>query len=249
MDRCGLVSVSFRSLSPEAVIQAASAAGLSCIEWGSDIHAPCDDFARLTEIVSLQSTYGIRCCSYGTYFRLGVTPIEELPKYIAAAKHLGTNILRLWCGDKPAEEHTEEQRLALFKVCREAAELAEREQVILCMECHIKTFTQTKEGALELMQAVNSPAFRMYWQPNQFREIEENLAYARLLRDHIVHIHVFQWKGKSRFPLSDGMEEWKCYLKEISGEHDLLLEFMPDDDVRSLPAEATTLRKLIGECL
>ena len=249
MERCGLVSVSFRSLSPEAVIQAASAAGLFSIEWGSDVHAPCDDFERLAEIVSLQSTYGIRCCSYGTYFRLGVTPMEELPKYIKAAKQLGTNILRLWFGDKAAEEYSEEQRPALFDACREAAALAEREQVILCMECHIKSYTQTKEGALELMRAVGSPAFRMYWQPNQFREIEENLAYARLLRDYIIHIHVFQWKEKNRFPLSDGMEEWKCYLKEISGEHDLLLEFMPDDDVRSLPAEAATLRKLIGECL
>ena len=249
MERCGLVSVSFRSLSPEAVIQAASAAGLFSIEWGSDVHAPCDDFERLAEIVSLQSTYGIRCCSYGTYFRLGVTPIEELPKYIKAAKQLGTNILRLWCGDKAAEEYSEEQRLALFDACREAAALAEREQVILCMECHIKSYTQTKEGALELMQSVDSPAFRMYWQPNQFRSIEENLEYAHLLREYITHIHVFQWKEKNRFPLSDGMEEWKCYLKEISGEHDLLLEFMPDDDVRSLPAEAATLRKLIGECL
>ena len=249
MERCGLVSVSFRSLSPETVIQAASAAGLFSIEWGSDVHAPCDDFERLAEIVSLQNTYGIRCCSYGTYFRLGVTPIEELPKYIAAAKQLGTNILRLWCGDKAAEEYTEEQRLALLDACREAAALAEREQVILCMECHIKSFTQTKEGALELMQSVDSPAFRMYWQPNQFRSIEENLEYAHLLREYITHIHVFQWKGKSRFPLADGIEEWKSYLAAIPGDHNLLLEFMPDDDVRSLPAEAATLRKLIGEYL
>lgn len=249
MERCGLVSVSFRSLSPEAVIRAASEAGLSCIEWGSDIHAPCDDFERLAEIVSLHIAYGIHCCSYGTYFRLGVTPLEELPKYIKAAKQLGTNILRLWCGDKAAEEYTEEQRLALFDACREAAALAEREQVILCMECHIKSFTQTKEGALELMQAVDSPAFRMYWQPNQFRGIEENLEYARLLREYITHIHVFQWKGKSRFPLADGIEEWKSYLAAIPGDHNLLLEFMPDDDVRSLPTEVAALGKLTGETL
>lgn len=249
MQRCGLVSVSFRNLSPETVIRAAIEAGLSCVEWGSDVHAPCDDTEKLTSIVALQEQYGIRCCSYGTYFRLGVTPMTELSKYIAAAKRLGTNILRLWCGDRATEEYTEEKRISLFAQCREAAVMAEQAGVVLCMECHIKSYTQTKEGALELMQHVNSPAFRMYWQPNQFREIEENLAYAQLLRDYITHIHVFQWKGKSRFPLGDGIEEWKRYLNVFSGHHKLLLEFMPDDDVHSLRAEAAALHKLIGEIL
>ena len=249
MYRSGLVSISFRGHSPAEILEAAARAGLSCIEWGSDVHAPCGDVENLEKIVKLQEKYGISCCSYGTYFRLGVTPVEELPGYIHAAKRLGTQMLRLWCSSKPAEACTPEEKENLFAQCRAAAAMAEAAGVVLCMECHIKSFTETAAGALELMQAVASPAFRMYWQPNQFRSVEENRQYAAALRDDITHIHVFQWKGKERYPLADGVEEWKCYLSELTGSHTLLLEFMPDDDLRSLPMEAAALRELMGGSL
>lgn len=249
MYRNGLVSVSFRSLSPEGIVKAALNAGLSCIEWGSDIHAPCDDPGKLQHIVTLQELYGIRCCSYGTYFRLGETPVSQLPGYISAAKALGTNILRLWCGKKRSDEYNAEEKEALFDQCREASEIALRSGVTLCMECHIKSFTETAEGALELMETVHSPAFRMYWQPNQFRTIDENIQYAQAVRDYITHIHVFQWKQRNRFSLKTGLDEWRRYLRTLGTDHTLLLEFMPDDDIRSLPAEAEALRELTGECV
>ena len=249
MHKIGLVSVSFRGHSPEEIITAAAGAGLSCIEWGSDVHAPWDEPARLEKIVRLQEEYGISCCSYGTYFRLGVTPMSELPGYIGAAKRLGTTVLRLWCGNKKDAEYTPRERDLLFANCREAAALAEREGVTLCLECHRKTYTETAEGALALMQAVNSPAFRMYWQPNQFRTPEENLSYLRQLCPYITHIHVFQWKEKDRFPLETGLLEWKTYLREVNGDHTLLLEFMPDDEISSLNREAAALHKLAGGSL
>ncbi len=247
--RIGLVSISFRPLTVAQLAKAAADAGLTDIEWGSDVHAPYDDPARLQEIVALQKQYDLFCCSYGTYFRLGKDDVAQLPDYIRAAKTLGTDILRLWCGEKNPDQFLPEEKEALFADCKAAAAIAENEGVILCLECHNNTYTQTKEGALELMQYVNSPAFRMYWQPNQFRTIEENIAYATLLAPYTTHIHVFQWKGKEKFPLSDGIEEWRSYLKCFEGEHALLLEFMPDHDVATLPREADTLREIIGGSL
>ena len=96
MFNTGLVSISFRSLSPEQIVDYMLEAGLRYVEWGSDVHAKKDDIESLNKIAALQQEKGIICSSYGTYFRLCVTPIEELPKYIHAAKTLGTNILRLW---------------------------------------------------------------------------------------------------------------------------------------------------------
>lgn len=244
MYKNGLVSISFRGYPPEEILKAAKEAGLSCIEWGSDVHAPCKEHDRLEQIVRLQEKYGVTCCSYGTYFRLGITPLTELPDYIRAAKALGTKVLRLWCGNKKAEEYAADERAFLLSQCWEAAAVAEKEEVQLCLECHHKTYTETVEGALEVLRAVNSPAFRMYWQPNQFRTPEENFDYLEQVKDYITHIHVFQWKGKERFPLETGLEEWKTYLRELTGEHTLLLEFMPDDDLCSLNREAAALHKL-----
>lgn len=237
----GLVSVSFREHTPEEILKAMQGTPLTCIEWGSDLHCPPE---KAEEIAALQERYSITCCSYGTYFRLGVTPMEELPQYINATKTLGTDILRLWCGNKNSEDYTPMEKESLFALCRRAAETAKKENVILCMECHIKTFTNRKEAALELMAAVDSPHLQMYWQPNQFRTEEENLAYAQAIAPYTKRIHVFNWKEKEKFPLKEGMETWQKYLTAFDCRP-LLLEFMPDGRIESLPAEAESLRKLI----
>ena len=249
MYQLGLVSISFRQETPETLIKAVKAAGLSCIEWGSDVHAPWNDEEKLQDIVRLQKESGICCSSYGTYFRLGKDDPMEFPGYIRAAKLLGTDILRLWCGTKGSKEYTKEEREALYADCRKVAAMAEAEGVTLCMECHNGTVTDWKEGALTLMQAVDSPAFRMYWQPNQLRTVEENLAYAKLLAPWTKHIHVFNWNCPNgdpveKYPLAQAEETWKAYLAQIPGDRALLLEFMPDNRLETLAAEAAALKEI-----
>lgn len=238
----GLCSISFRKYMPEEILQAMKAANLSVIEWGSDVHCPPEIAA---EIAALQHRYGITCCSYGTYFRLSVTPICELEQYIKAAKALGTTVLRLWCGDKNSEDYTQSEKNALFAVCKAAAEIAETEGVTVCMECHNNTYTNTCASALELMNAVNSPHFRMYWQPNQYRSEEENFAYAKAIAPYTVNIHVFNWKGKEKYPLCEANSIWREYLSYFTGVKNLLLEFMPDGKLESLAAEAAALKEIV----
>ena len=242
----GLVSVSFRSHTPKEILEAARAAGLSCVEWGSDVHAPCNDTERLMEIAELQKEYGIVCSSYGTYFRLGETSVEELETYIEAAKLLGTNILRLWCGGKSGENMTGTEKNTLFEICRKAAKIAQNNRVILCMECHKGTFTENPDDAMRLMEMVNSPCFRMYWQPFQWQSIDENFENARKIAPYAEHIHVFHWRGKEKFPLGEAIEEWRIYLKQFSKPRTLLLEFMPDNEISTLPREAEALRTIVG---
>ncbi len=237
----GIVSVSFRDCTPEEILSAAKDAGLTCIEWGSDVHCPPK---KAEEIAAIQKQHGIECCSYGTYFRIGTTPIAELPQYIRAAKILGTSILRLWCGNKNSEEYTEAEKELLFRECREAAAIAEENGVTLCMECHNQTYTNTKEGAYELMQAVNSPVFRMYWQPNQFRTFAENIACATMLAPYTLHLHVFNWQGSEKYPLYLAQGVWKAYLNCFAPGKTLLLEFMPDGKIETLKQEATTLKEI-----
>ena len=240
----GLVSVSFRKHTPEEILGAVKSAGLTCIEWGSDVHAPCKDTDRLQKIAALQKEYGITCSSYGTYFRIGTTPVEELETYISAAKILGTDILRLWCGDKGSQEYTDAEKETLFATCRALAEIAEKYDVTLCLECHNNTFTDRAEAALSLMQAVGSPHFKMYWQPNQYCAEEENLQYAAAIAPYTVNIHVFNWKQNERFPLSQAKTCWQGYLRQFDRSQILLLEFMPDDRIDSLPAEANALKEI-----
>lgn len=243
----GLVSVSFRQHSPKEILEVTRSAGLSCIEWGSDIHAPCHDTERLKEIAALQKEYGIVCSSYGTYFRLGETPIEELETYIQAAKILGTDLLRLWCGVKSGKDMTKEERNALWDICRMAAKIAEANGVTLCLECHKGTFTESPDDAVWLMETVNSPHFRMYWQPFQWQNVDENIINAKKIAPYAEHIHVFNWKGDKKFSLCEAEGEWRRYLCEFSSPRTLLLEFMPNGTTEELCAEASALNSIIGE--
>lgn len=250
---CGLVSISFRDHSPREILEEMKKVGLTCIEWGSDVHAPADDIEKVKAVNALQKEYNISCVAYGTYFRLGVTPIEELQKHIDAAKALDTNILRLWCGNMGYSEYNADPvaKKKLFDDAKKAASLAEKSGVIMCLECHNNTYTDVKEGSFEIINEVNSPNFKMYWQPNQFKTLEENYAMAELLAPYTTNIHVFNWIGKENYqrdklPLSDAIKTWREYLKFFSGEHNLLLEFMPDDRLESLKYEAEALFEIVG---
>lgn len=243
----GLVSVSFRKHEPKEILEAAKNAGLSCMEWGSDVHAPCRDREGLYKIAELQTQYGLDCSSYGTYFRLGETPIEELCDYIAAAKILGTRILRLWCGTKSGANMTTEERQSLLSICRQAAAIAQENDVVLCMECHRKTFTENPADAVWLMQAVDSQHFCMYWQPFQWQNAEQNTENAKMIAPFAKHIHVFHWKENEKFPLAGAVTEWQNYLRAFSVPRTLLLEFMPNGSIEELAAEANALKMIVGE--
>ena len=243
----GLVSVSFRKNTPREILEAMKKAGLTYIEWGSDVHAPYNDNEKLDEIVALQSEYGITCSSYGTYFRLGETPIEELEAYIAAAKRLGTDVLRLWCGVKSGEDMTQDEKDFLVDQSRKAAEIAANHGVILCMECHKKTFTQNPEDTLWLMGEINSPNFRMYWQPFQWQTPAENVENARAIAPFAEHVHVFNWADTKKFPLAEAVDTWREYLANFSKPRALLLEFMPKGTIEELDDEAAALKKIAVE--
>lgn len=242
MYKLGLVSISFRKNTPQEILSVMKDCGLSYIEWGSDVHCPPES---AKEIFDLQTEYEIECSSYGTYFRLGVTPIAQLKQYIDAAKVLGTDILRLWCGDKNSQDYSESEKKALFAECKIAEKIARDSGVTLCMECHNKTYTNTKESAFELMQEVGSQHFKMYWQPNQYNSVQENIEYARLISPYTEHIHVFNWKEKEKYPLFSAKDIWQEYLASFEGDRTLLLEFMPDGRIESLKTETDALKEII----
>ncbi len=245
--KTGLVSVSFRSCSAKEILQACAACGITSIEWGSDVHAPANDILGLRQLAKAQSEAGICCCSYGTYFRVGQNSAEELLPYIEAAKILGTEVLRIWCGTNASAKYTDKEKKALLDDCRTLAGIAEEKGVLLCTEFHRGTFTDTAESVEELCRFVSSPYLRTYWQPNQFCSVEENLAAAKQVAPLTRHIHVFNWEGEAKYPLAEAKQTWKNYLSCFSGEPTALLEFMPDGKIETLRGEHETLNSIIKE--
>lgn len=246
----GICSISFRALSPNEVIAAASGAGLDCIEWGGDVHAPPSIGAEsLRALGDASRSAGLTVASYGSYHRLGASDPAELTAVFAAAKALGAPVVRVWAGTRGTRECTAEERNAVHAATREAAMAASREKLTISFECHPNTLTDDPEETLSLLREGPPEALGTHWQPNQFHAEEWNIAYATEVADRVQAIHVFNWSldpdGKVvRHPLSGGAVSWHRYLAILPSSAPRFLEFVPGDDPDVLTREAAALRKI-----
>ncbi|HWD79704.1 MAG TPA: xylose isomerase, partial [Kribbella sp.] len=64
--RTGLVSVTFRQLAVEQVMEVAAGAGLSAIEWGGDIHVPLGNLVNAKRVRNLTEVHGLQVAAYGS---------------------------------------------------------------------------------------------------------------------------------------------------------------------------------------
>ena len=245
----GLVSVSFRKESPEAIVAAAAQAGLQGIEWGGDIHVPCGDIENAKRVSALTEAAGLQTLAYGSYYRLG-DHTTDFNKVLKTAQALETSVIRIWGGNKASRELTQKERAALVQEAQTLAEAADKKQITITLECHGHTLTDRWESAKNFLSEVNHPRMQMYWQPNQIYDLPYNLSAAEQLADHTVNIHVFHWDAEKRYPLNEGAADWVQYLnvfRKTGKDYGLLLEFMHDDRLESLKETAQTLLKWITE--
>lgn len=249
-DRLGLCSVTLRRLPVEEVLAVASRAGLSRIEWGADVHAPPDDLARLREVRRLTEQAGLEVASYGSYWRAGTTPLDELAAVVAGAEALGAPRVRVWAGGTGAEVATDETWSAVVRALREGCRLARDHGVELALEFHPNTLTDSADSTLELLDRVGDPGPRTYWQPRLDEEVGPAVAGLQRLLPFLSGVHVFSWwPGATRLRLDARSDLWSAVVELLVAEAppcDLLLEFVPDDDPELVVADAGTLRDLVA---
>ena len=243
----GIVSVTYRPLTPQVLIDAAHTAGLCCVEWGGDVHVPHGEIGTAVRIGGMTRGAGLHPISYGTYYRAG-TYGDAFPAVFAdmldTAEALGTSNLRLWAGNANAEDTAPDTRAALTDELRVCAALAARRGKTISFEYHAGTLTNTAASAKQLMEELGADNASLYWQPHQFASHEDNCADLAFLLPYVSNIHVFAWEERTRLALAAHADRWKEYLSILKGTHSahgLLLEFTPHDDPNELCTEAGTL--------
>lgn len=252
----GLVSITFRKNTVEELIEAVRSCGLQAIEWGSDVHVLPGNRDRALDVRAKMQDNGLRTAAYGSYYSLGQStdPEKDFRPYLDTAQWLDTSVIRIWGGKKGSALLGEADLEQLAAEAKVIAHMAEETGIRLSLECHPNTLTDDADVSLRFLQAVNSPSLTMYWQPNQNRTLEYNLQAAEKLAPITTNLHVFSWEMEDgqlhRFPLAQHEERWQNYLRIFGGEtasHALLLEFMHDDRLETLPETAATLLKWAAE--
>ena len=96
----GLCSVTFRSLSPQAVIDLAAANGIKAIEWGGDIHVAPGDLDNARDVAARTAKASLTVSSYGSYIFAPDFAPEDVTATLETAKALGTGHIRIWPGSR-----------------------------------------------------------------------------------------------------------------------------------------------------
>ena len=247
----GIVSVTYRPLTPKQLIDIAADASLCCIEWGGDVHVPHGDLDTAKAVGLMTRKAGLSVISYGTYYRAG-TCGEDFPAVFSAmldtADALGAPNLRLWAGTKHAEDVTSDERRSITNELSLCAAMAAERGKTISFEYHGGTLTNTAVSAKQLIEDLGAANASLYWQPNPHLSHEDNCAALALVLPYVSHVHVFAWEPGKRLPLQSHIARWQDYLsmlKTTGRDHGLLLEFVPQDDPAVLSAEAMTLCSML----
>jgi 3-dehydroshikimate dehydratase len=243
----GVCSVSFRALTPQTVIDLAHTNDLDGIEWGSDIHVPVGDLDQAATVADATEHAGLRVLSYGSYWS---AEDDTFPAVLRTARALRAPRIRVWAGRLSSSETSAAQRSHLTRQLRDAADLAAAQGIELGLEFHGGTLTDTLPSTERLLQDIDHPNVHTYWQPALNVEDAEALTGLKHLMRAVSTIHVFSWwPDAERRPLAERSELWASVIDQVlaSGTtHDLLLEFVADNEPDQLAADASTLHALIA---
>lgn len=247
MLRSGLVSISFRKLTPRQVVDLVAQAGLDGIEWGGDIHAPHGNVAAAREVAQMTRDAGLKVAAYGSYFNVGPEETLKFEQVLESAQALGAPLIRVWAGKKFPQDADDAYRAACVTQSRAIAEMAAKAGIVVAYEFHRKTLTETNECATWLLKAVGHPNMKSMWQPRVKDPVEVQLAGLETVFPWLTNVHCFNWDSATneRLFLDEGAADWRRYLDRIAqapGDRYVMIEFVKGDAPESFLRDAKALK-------
>lgn len=254
--KTGLVSVTFRNLSPQRIVDLVAEAKLDGIEWGGDIHVPHGQIQTARDVHRITVEAGLSVAAYGSYYRAGENKAENSTSFTAvldSACELEAPTIRVWAGTKGSAEADKTCRAHVADDLRTIGERAEKEGVTVSLEHHAHTLTDTLESTQSLLQAVQCGNVRPYWQVPHDITVAKSLAGLITLLPTLTHVHVYHWRRlrgeMEQLPLTEGESSWQQYLQALATtgrKHGALLEFVRDECPKQFAQDAQTLRRWLG---
>lgn len=252
--RPGLVTVTFRQLSPEEILGMAGESGLEVLEWGGDVHVPAGDTRRAREVGDLTREAGLRTICYGSYYRAGHEGEGGQPGFadvLATAVALGAPAIRVWAGTRGSAAADDAYFARVCEDAKRLGDLAGGQGVRIAFEFHGETLNDNAEAAARFLGALPHPNIDTLWQPLVSLDAEEQRRSLQVVLPRLAHVHVYHWLPGDpieRRPLAEGAGAWRGWLaamRSAGRRPDALLEFVRGDRPDALAADAEILRGLL----
>jgi sugar phosphate isomerase/epimerase len=246
----GLVSVSFRDLSPSQIAAMAAEAGLDGIEWGGDVHAPHGDRRTAEQVRHCTLDAGLQISSYGSYYRVACTGDDSsaFETVLESAVALQAPVIRVWAGNRPSAGADEDWWSRVVEDTQRIAAMTAPLGIGIAFEFHGHSLTDTTESTLRLLYRLDQPTISTYWQPPDSTEPEPPLDSLKRVSGRLSNLHVHYFVGDQNVGLDKGKEAWRAYfahVQSLPGDRYALLEFVPDNTVESFMHEAKMLKRIL----
>ena len=252
----GLVSITFRQLSVQEIVELVARTNLNGIEWGGDIHVPHGDLDAAREAARLTTEAGLTVASYGSYYHAPESEGNGLSfdAVLETALALKAPSIRVWAGSKSSADADADYRAEVADALRHVAGRAAKHGLGTACEFHGGSLTDTADSAASLMAELQDAGVRQYWQPPAGQSVEDCLTGLRTILPYLGNLHVFHWhrgdNASTRLPLAEGEAAWRRYIdlaETKPGERWALLEFTANDDPDQFLKDAAALDRLIPE--
>ena len=253
----GLVSITFRQLTPAEIVALLAQAGLSAVEWGGDVHVPHGDLAAARAVRRMTVDAGLQVAAYGSYYRVSHTETGPFEAVLESAVELGAPSIRVWAGRQGSTDADEAYWAQVVEDSQRIADLAAAASVRIDYEFHNKTLTDTNEAAVKLLTRVAHANVKTYWQPPRYSALAYNLAGLDAVLPWLQNVHAFTWHRTTgeRCALADGAGDWRHYLDKIAAATPptaaryILIEFVQNDELDNFLTDAQTLRTWLAAYL
>lgn len=234
----GLLSVTFRSLPFERIIELTAEAELDGIEWGGDVHVPPGKLKLAERIGQATRKAGLINFSYGSYWRADCEP----DKIVETAAALGVQWIRIWAGTQSSAACPQEIRCKTAEYIRQLCRHAGGMQI--AAEKHYGTLTDDAASAVRLLEEVGEDNFFCYFQRESNSDNRNELVL--LPSERIRAVHVQYCVNRQRMPLKNGFGEWNELLAQIPENVPALLEFVRNDSIEQYLEDVRVLKQLTG---
>lgn len=159
---------------------------------------------------------------------------------------LGAPVIQVWASKR---DHAGADAAYCATVVADAlriADLAAAAGIAIGFDYHGGTLTAT-----DAETQCDHPALGTFWQPHVGANAATAEAGLNAVLPRLRNLHVFNWAGRERFPLAARAHDWQRWLRLAAStgrDHVCTLEFVRDDHIDQLGADAAVLVQLIAEC-
>lgn len=248
----GFTTTSFRQIKDLGkIVNIAREAEADCIEWGGDIHVKSVDDAK--HVKELCDKAGIRINSYASYYRVGCKNADEWRRICGIASAMGARSVRVWLGKADSEKTDEVTYKNIVEDTKSICTVAAEYGLIICPECHDKTFNNNTDAFLKIHNEVGCDNFRTYFQ-SRYKHLQYDLDRIERTLPYIETVHIsYSEQSREQFPKFNPAYIDRLLDKIVNSgfEGNILLEYTYICGYYGIPScmlkDMKRLKKKVGE--